>query len=123
MSSNPSWTGFEFEDYAPPAAPQPLAGPPVLWLGLGALASLAGGTIAALLGESLLWALVGWALSGPVAIGLLGRFTQLDTRRKALPSRLDYRWVAPVYVASLVVALVAVILSALRIGLWAGTQW
>jgi hypothetical protein len=123
MTDQANRTGFQFDDYAPPATPQPLVGPPVLWLALGAAASLLGGAVAVVLGESLVWALVGWALSGPLAIGLLGRFVQLDTKRRALPTHLEYGWVKPVYVVCVVLALAAVILSALRIGFWAGTQW
>jgi hypothetical protein len=97
-----------------------IATPRLRWLVLAATAGLVGLGLAALLGQLILPAIAGWLLSGPVAIGLLAVHLHSESQRRAMPASLDYAWLRPGYVAVLVLALVAVVVSALRIALWAG---
>ena len=45
----------------------------MVWLIAAAVAAVAGGLLAWLLGATPLWAVVAWVISGPVAFGLLAR--------------------------------------------------
>lgn len=91
---------------------------PVGWL-VGSLAATAlGGALALTLGGAPLWAVAAWALSGPVAIGLLAAFTAFDTRAQSSAVYAQRGWVKPLYVACLVLCGLAVCLSALRIASW-----
>jgi hypothetical protein len=120
-----SFAGFDPLDDSgslPATSALTIASPPARWLIFGAAASLVGGAVAALLGEMIVPAVVGWFLSGPVAIGLLAVFIRLDTERLARPTRALFGWVKPAYVACVVLALAAVCVSAVRIALWAGTR-
>lgn len=56
------------------------ASPPLLWLGMAALAVVAG-LVVFLLGRGGTMGVVGWALAGPLAIGLLGVFSTTDAKR------------------------------------------
>lgn len=103
-----------------PAAPLHAARPPVAWLLAAAGVAVVGGVLAGVLGGSIALAGVGWALSGPLAIGLLALFTQRDTQARATPVYLATSWVRPAYVAVLVLVVVAIGLSAWRIAEWAG---
>jgi hypothetical protein len=110
-----SWSG----DAPSPGVAQ-ISTPRVLWLVLGAAVSLIGVLVAALFGAMIIPAVAGWLLSGPIAIGLLAAFVQSETRRRAMPTFASYAWVQPLYVLCIVLALGGVVVSALRIALWAG---
>lgn len=108
---------------APPAPDDDLVGtPPLAWL----LAALAVGLVAAgialVLGGSILYATVAWALAGPVAIGLLAVFTQQDVRRRSLPIYAAPQWVSTLYWAVVAVAGVGVLTSAWHIAEWVGRR-
>ncbi len=94
--------------------------PPVIWLAACAAAAVAGGLLAWLLGATPLWAVVAWAISGPLAIGLLAAFSGFDTRQRAKGIYSGAEWVRPAYWVCLVLCLLAVIGSAIRIALWVG---
>jgi len=65
-------------------------------------------------------ALVGWALAGPGAIGVLSAFTLLDTKRRAAPVYMQPTWITAVYWSVLVVAGVGIVIGALRVADWVG---
>jgi hypothetical protein len=94
--------------------------PPARWLALALAAVVLGGAAALVLGEAPSWAIAAWALSGPVAIGLLAAFTRFDTRARTAAVYAQRGWVQPLYVVCLVLSGVAVCLSALRIASWVG---
>ena len=87
-AGDPGRSGLGTVDYAfgPPAVDLStslqLGKPPVLWLVACAVVAVGAGVVAWLLGESLLWAIVAWVASGPVAIGLLAAFNVFDTRAR-----------------------------------------
>lgn len=109
-----------FENGGGSASGLQIATPRLVWLLLGGLAGVLGLTLAAALGQRILPASVGWVLGGPVAIGLLAVFVHTESRRHAMPTSVDYGWVRPCYAAAVALALVAVVVSAVRIALWAG---
>lgn len=111
---------FSDEHISGPSVGLQIGTPRVLWLALGATVSLVGLGLAAFLGMTLLPAVIGWALSGPVAIGLLAVFVHTETKRRAMPTYLGYAWVKPLYIATMALAMVAVFASALRIAFWVG---
>lgn len=112
-----SWSG---SDPGAPAAGIQIGTPQVVWLVLAAAVSLVALALAGLLGGMILPAAAGWLLSGPVAIGLLAVFVHTETRRRAMPTYADPGWLKAFYVGCVVLALAAVLASALRIALWAG---
>ncbi|WP_433799563.1 hypothetical protein [Actinomycetospora sp. CA-084318] len=77
-----------------------------------------GALIAFLLGVTVLWAFVGWALAGPVAVGSLAFYMLRDTRERAKPIYSgDATWL---YGVALVAIGIGVVVSAWRIAQWAG---
>jgi hypothetical protein len=94
--------------------------PPVVWLGLSALAAVLGGFVAWFFGVRLAPALLGWLLAGPAAIGLLAHYVWRDTVRRSQPTRSEYGWAAPAYYACLILAILATALAAFVIALWFG---
>ena len=97
-----------------------IASPQLIWLLLGVLASVAGLMIALLLGQLIVPAAAAWLLSGPLAIGLLAVFVHSESKRHAMPTYVDAGWVRAAYVLAMVLALIAVFVSAVRIALWVG---
>lgn len=99
-----------------------VARPPLRWLGISAGLSAVGLALAALLGGLPPLAIIGWSLSGPVAIGALAMFTSEDTRQRAHPVYVAPNWLQLAYFGALLLCLAGVIVSAIRIGLWVG-RW
>jgi hypothetical protein len=93
--------------------------PPFAWLAAGAGLSIAGGLLA-WLGNSLPLAVGGWFLAGPLGLTLLAWFLNRDSRAKVGGVYLAPSWTLQVYVASVVVCLVAVVLAAIRVSLGVG---
>jgi hypothetical protein len=94
--------------------------PPVLWLLASLLASLAALALAGLLGDQLLFAGIAWLLSGPVALLLVAVFTWRETERLSRATAIVQSWIAPARLGALVLALLAIVASALRIAYWTG---
>lgn len=105
---------------APVADEITVAKPPVLWLALAAAAALASLLVAGIALSAPSLALVGWALAGPIAIGLLAVFTLVDTGRRAAAVYAEPTWAKPAYWGVLAVAGVGILLSAWRIAEWIG---
>ena len=105
---------------SPAAAPAAPAGPPWPWLVGSIVLAVAGSLLAVFWGGAVLRAGLGWLLGGPLAIALLAVYLHLDIARRARPIRIDYRWSAPLYVGAVVLALLAVVLSSVRLADWFG---
>lgn len=95
------------------------ASTPVLWCALAGVAALAGIALAVLGTGSTKLAFVGWAVAGPLAIGLLAAHTLFDTKQRAKPFYSQPGWAAPVYWVVLAVAFVGVGLCSWSIADWA----
>lgn len=117
------------EVFTAPATGRPaelqVAGPPLLIAGtafavagMGTLLAIA----AAIADSPVLPAFVGWLLAGPAAIGLLARFSSLDTRRRVSSVYSAPTWVPFVYWVVVITCVTGIALGAWRIALWAGTQ-
>ena len=94
--------------------------PPLGWL-VGALAVGLVGAVVAFFGRNPAIAIVGWALAGPGAIGLLAVFAQRDVGQRALPIYIHSpARTAALYWAVIAAAAVGIAVSAWYLALWAG---
>lgn len=94
--------------------------PPVPWLVGAVAAALAGGVLAAFAFRTGPATFVPWVLAGPVGIVLLGVYSIVDTRRRALSVYAAASWVTALYIGAVVLILAAVIVTALNIAFWVG---
>lgn len=97
-----------------------ISSPRLLWLFLGVAVALVGLGLAVFLGQLIVPAAAAWLLSGPLAIGLLAVFLHSESKRHSMPTFVDYGWLRAGYVLAMVLALAAVVVSAVRIALWVG---
>lgn len=103
------------------AAPLQIARPPtVLLSAAGAIA--AAGLAVAVIGWQSWLALIGWALAGPLAIGVMGAFLGSDTRRRAEPIYVRPDWITIAYAAVAVLSAVGIIVGAIGFAIWMGRQ-
>jgi len=116
---------LDSDDEPTTTAPIRAGSPPLLWLA-AAFVSAALGLVIVLLrhdpgtGSVPYFAFTSWVLAGPVAIGLLAVFLTKDTNARARALYAAPAWVPWAYRAVLLVALVAIVLSAIHIADWAG---
>lgn len=105
-----------------PMGPLTVSGPPIRLmaaaLGIAVLGVLLG-LVSVLLG-SVLIALLGWLLAGPVAIGALAWFGAADTRRRTSSVYSAPAWLAKANWVVLGLSAIGIALSAWQIALWAG---
>lgn len=80
------------------------------------------GLVLAAIGWQTLASLLGWVLSGPLAIGLMGAFIGTDTRRRAEPVYVRPDWIGGAYAAVSIVSAIGVIVGAVGFALWMGRQ-
>lgn len=97
-----------------------IAGPPFRWLWACAVAAAVAFLGAAVLGDRAPVAIAAWIVSGPLAFTLLGRFSTGDSVAQASPVYQRPRWTRGAYAAVAVLALLAIVVCALRLGLWWG---
>lgn len=100
--------------------PDPVAGPPVVWLAAVGVAATVGLVLAAVFGSIPAAAVAGWILCGPVAIGLLAVYTAADTRKRARPIYSQPKWVRFAYWGGFALSMVGIVFAALRIAFWVG---
>ncbi len=98
-----------------------MAGPPVGLLGVVAAVAAVGAAVGAFGWGSWL-ATVGWALAGPVAIGLVGLYTATDTARQTAPVYLRPGWLRALYAVVVLLIVVGVTVGALGIAFWIGRR-
>ena len=79
---------------------------------VGAVALLASGAPAL--------AVAGWVLAGPAAFAMLGAFTTTDTRQRARSVYVAPVWSRTAYWTAAVVALAAVVVTAIALAEWVG---
>jgi hypothetical protein len=105
----------------PQPGPIQIAGPPTgLLIAAGVTASL--GVVVGLIGRSDWLSIVGWALSGPIAIGILAAYTLADTKRRSAPIYTSPGWVTVAYDAVVLIAVVGIVIGALGFAFWVGRQ-
>lgn len=96
-----------------------VAGPPaglLIAAGVVALAGLGVGII----GGSGWLSIVGWALSGPIAIGILAAFTLSDTKRRSAPIYTSPGWTALAYGIVIAISVIGIVFGALGFAFWVG---
>lgn len=96
---------------------------PLGWLIAGIVVAAVAAAIALVLGTEPAVAVAAWALAGPVAIGLFAVYLLLDTRGRTQLMYSPPSWTPWLYRGGLLVVLLAVIVCAGRIALWAGRVW
>ena len=126
-ASSSSSLGSLLDSDDEPAALSPIraGSPPLLWLAAAFISATLGLIIVLVLhdpgtGNVPYFAFISWVLAGPAAIGLLAIFLTKDTNARARALYAAPAWVPWAYRAVLLVALVAIVLSAIRIADWAG---
>ena len=126
-TSSDSSLGSLLDSDDEPTASSPIraGSPPLLWLAAAFVSAALGLIIVLLLhdpgaGNVPYFAFASWVLAGPAAIGLLAVFLTKDTNARARALYAAPAWVPWAYRAVLLVALVAIVLSAIRIADWAG---
>ncbi|PXW31293.1 UNVERIFIED_CONTAM: hypothetical protein DES50_10559 [Williamsia faeni] len=101
------------------SGPIEVAGPPVgLLIAAGAVALL--GVIVGIIGWSDWLAIVGWTLSGPIAIGILAAFTLSDTKRRSAPIYTRPGWAPIAYGVVILIAVIGIVIGALGFAFWVG---
>lgn len=101
------------------AGPLAIAKPPTPVLAVGAAVVVVGAVLAAVCWASWI-ALIGWALAGPVAIGVLAFYVARDTARRAEPIYLRPDWLTMAYAAVASLAVIGIVVSSLSVALWVG---
>lgn len=102
-------------------APLHVAQPPTPLLFVAGVIAL-GGLVAAVVGWQNWVALFGWALAGPVAIGVMGAFVGIDTRRRAEPIYVRPGWIGGAYATVALISGIGIIVGAIGFALWMGRQ-
>lgn len=110
-------------------APSPVGGPVAIpeigrcpWWLLGVCVglSLVAALVAVLAGANIWVAGVAWVLAGPLAFSTLALYISRDTRERGRGTYTAPTWAQAGYWVAVVVALVAVVVTAWRIAQWAG---
>lgn len=94
-------------------------GPPLVSLIIAGVVAVAGITVSAVFFADAL-AIVGWALSGPIAIVIMGAFVRGDTDRRAEPGYLRPTWMGAAYALVAVASIAGIIVGAVGFALWMG---
>ncbi len=93
--------------------------PPTALLAVAAAVAVVGAVLAAV-GWGSWIAGVGWALAGPIAIGVMALYVAADTRRRAEPVYLRPEWLTMAYAGVAMLAVAAIVVSALSVAFWVG---
>lgn len=64
--------------------------------------------------------IVGWALAGPIAIGLMALYLSRDTARRSAAIYMRPDWVGPAYAGVAVLFVIAVLFTAYAVANWVG---
>ncbi|CAM3120646.1 hypothetical protein DFJ75_3459 [Williamsia muralis] len=89
-----------------------IAGPPAgLLLAAGAVALV--GLVVGIIGRSGWLSIVGWTLSGPIAIGILAAFTLTDTKRRSAPVYTSPGWTKLAYGVVIAISIIGIVVGAL----------
>ncbi len=91
---------------------------PLLWAALGL--AVVGGVLAAVAGGTPWLAVTAWVLAGPAAFATLGAYSTADTRQRARSVYAAPPWLRTAYRVTAVVAVLAVVVTAVRIAEWVG---
>ncbi len=94
--------------------------PPLRLLWAALALALVGGVLAAVAGGTPWIAVTAWVLAGPAAFATLGAFSTADTRQRARSVYAAPSWLRAAYGATAVVAVLAVVVTALRLAEWVG---
>lgn len=78
------------------------------------------GLMIGLFGVSGWLSLVGWTLSGPVAIGILAAFTLADTKRRSAPIYTSPGWTKLAYGVVVAISIIGIVVGALGFAFWVG---
>jgi hypothetical protein len=110
-----------FPSSAPAALETPLtpAGPPVPLLVAAGILGIVGIVVAAIGWDSWI-AGIGWALAGPIAIGVMGAFIKGDTDRRAEPVYTRPTWIGAAYAAVAAASTIGILVGAVGVALWVG---
>lgn len=95
--------------------------PPIVLLAAAAAAAITAIVLVAMVRTSQ-WAILGWALAGPVAIGVLALFVHVDTKRRAAAIYVQPDWIKAAYGTVAVVVVAAIILTSLATAFWFGRR-
>jgi hypothetical protein len=96
-----------------------IEGPPTRLLAAAAGVAVVGGIVGGVAcGQG--YALIGWALAGPVAIGVLAFFVLTDTKRRTAPTYVQPPGMARLYFGAAAVVAIAIIVSAIGAAYWVG---
>lgn len=101
-----------------PAPLTPVGPPTVLLWTAGAIAVV--GIVIGALGWGHWLSVIGWALAGPVAIGVAALFSAKDTERRTAPLYLRPDSISVIYAAVMVLVAAGVIVGALGFAMWVG---
>lgn len=125
-SGGPGWGSVVPTGLIPGGAPSTGAegslketGPPLVILIAAGVVALAGIAIGAVFFSDAL-AIIGWALAGPIAIGLMGAFVRGDTDRRAEPGYLRPTWVGTAYALVALASFAGIAVGAVGFALWVG---
>lgn len=99
--------------------PLAVSQPPTPLLAVAGAIAVAGLVVAAVGWQSWL-AIIGWALAGPLAIGVMGAFIASDTRRRAEPVYVRPDWLNAIYAAVAILSGIGIIVASVSFALWAG---
>ncbi|MFG1929940.1 hypothetical protein ACGFK1_04705 [Mycobacterium sp. NPDC048908] len=120
-AGNPNLGGGPPFSPPPSSAGDPLTvvSPPTALLAVAAGVAAIGVVLAAV-GWGGPIAVIGWALAGPVAIGVMALYLATDTKRRAEPVYLRPEWLTMAYAAVAVLAVAGIVASALSVAFWVG---
>ena len=137
-SSNPFDTGgapaasggFPGSGVFPPGTPGTertlaVAGPPTVYLWVAAGLALVGivATALILVFDKPWLSVAGWALAGPLALGLIGHIMAEDTRSRAAPLYVEQTWLKTAMWATAAAAAIGTVAGSLGVAFWAGRGW
>lgn len=64
--------------------------------------------------------IVGWALAGPIAIGVLALFTSRDTVRRSAAIYLRPDWLSLAYAVTMLIIAIGVVVGSVSFAMWIG---
>jgi hypothetical protein len=114
--------GFADTATRPAPAADAVGSPPLGWLVAALVIALAAAATAFVLRTSVVAAAICWAAAGPLAIGMVARYSVADTRQQARVVYTRRAWASGLYWGTVVVLLVAVVVCAWPIADWAGRR-
>lgn len=100
-------------------SPLTVVSPPTALLAVAAGVAAVGIVLAAV-GWGGPLAVIGWALSGPIAIGVMAFYIATDTRRRAEPVYVRPDWLTFAYPAVAMLAVSGIVVCAISVAFWVG---